>query len=323
MSHGRRGSLVAATWLIGLGMVFLIRQAAGLSWSEAWPMFVILVGVGGLVSTAVRGHLGITGIWAFTWPAAWLVIGALLLLSTTGNLASGPGELISNWWPAALVVLGAWFLIGAVVPSSTPSESLVIPIGAATAANVRIQYGAGELTSHVAAAGHLVDGRYVGGVSSRQDGPGRVELRQDTTRGWPWFDRSYSWDVGLTGELPLDLRVDGGATRMVLDLRELKVRTLDFHTGASGTRILLPRAAGATSVRAETGAAELVLEVPLGVAARIRSRMVLGSTQIDQARFPPTAVGYESLDYASAQNRIDIDVQGGVGSLKVVSGAGG
>ncbi len=64
-----------------------------------------------------------------------------------------------------------------------------------------------------------------------------------------------------------------------------------------------------------------MFEVPNGVAARIRSRMVLGSTQIDQGRFPPTALGYESIDYASAQNRVDIDVQGGVGSLRVIGGA--
>src|SRR5512141_733950 len=321
MTQARRGSLVAATWLIGLGLVFLIREAANLSWSEAWPMFVILGGVGSLVSTGVRGNLGIRGIWAFTWPVAWIVVGVLLLLSTTGNLATGPGELISDWWPLALVVLGVWFLIGAIVPGSAASESLALPIGGAAGANIRIQYGAGELTTHVAAPGNLVDGQFVGGVSHRVGGPGVVELRQDTDHGWPWFDRRFAWDVGLTGELPLDLRVDGGATRMVLDLTDLKLRSLELHTGASGTRVLLPKAAGATAVRAESGAAELVFEVPVGVAARIRSRMVLGSTQIDQARFPQTAAGYESPDYASAPNRVDIDVQGGVGSLKVISGS--
>jgi hypothetical protein len=321
MTRSRRGSLIAATWLIGLGLVFLIQQAADLSWSEAWPMFVILGGVGSFVSTGVRGVRGVAGVWAFTWPVAWVVAGVLLLLSTTGNLESGPGELISDWWPVALVVVGAWFLIGAVVPSAAGSEALAIPIGSAGAANVRIQYGAGDLTTHVAALGNLVDGQFLGGVSHRQDGPGRVELRQDTDHGWPWFDRRYSWDVGLTGELPLDLRVDGGATRMVLDLGDLKVRSLELHTGASGTRVRLPKAAGATAVRAEAGAAELVFEVPFGVAARIRSRMVLGSTQIDQGRFPPTAGGYESIDYATAPNRVDIDVQGGVGSLRVISGS--
>ena len=67
MTGTRQGSLVAATWLIGLGLVFLIQQAGDLSWSEAWPMFVILGGVGSLVSTGVRGHPGVAGIWAGTF----------------------------------------------------------------------------------------------------------------------------------------------------------------------------------------------------------------------------------------------------------------
>lgn len=74
--------------------------------------------------------------------------------------------------------------------------------------------------------------------------------------------------------------------------------------------------AGATSVRAETGAASLTIEVPNRVAARIGTRVVLGSVQIDESRFPPVAGGYESPDYASAANRVDVDVQGGVGSCE-------
>ena len=44
MTQSRTGSLTAATWLIGVGVVFLIQRAADLSWSEAWPLFVILGG---------------------------------------------------------------------------------------------------------------------------------------------------------------------------------------------------------------------------------------------------------------------------------------
>jgi hypothetical protein len=47
--------------------------------------------------------------------------------------------------------------------------------------------------------------------------------------------------------------------------------------------------------------------------------MVLGSVQVDEFRFPQVAGGYESPVYATATNRVDIDVQGGVGSLRVVS----
>ncbi len=65
MTTARSGLLVAATALIGLGIIFLFRQAADLPWTEAWPMFVILGGVLGLASTALgrRPRRG-QGAWA-------------------------------------------------------------------------------------------------------------------------------------------------------------------------------------------------------------------------------------------------------------------
>jgi hypothetical protein len=318
----RSGSLIAATWLIGLGTVFLVQRAADLSWSQAWPLFVILVGVAGLMSAILRGRFELGGIWAFTWPIVWIVIGTVLLLSTTGQLGQGPIELISTYWPWALVVLGIWFVIGAVIPSGRGlSETLALPLTGASEAKVAITFGAGTLALHAAAPGQLVDGTFTGGVLHRLPGPGRLELEQDTRYGLPWLDRRSDWNVGLTAEVPLDLKIDAGASRAVLDLGALRVRTLELQTGASETRILLPRAAGATTVRAQAGAASLTIEVPTGVAARIRTRMALGSAQIDQNRFPAASGGYESPDYATSPNRVDIDVGGGVGSLRIVGGA--
>ena len=318
MTHSRRGPIVGATWLIGLGVVLLVRQAFALEWSEAWPLFVILLGAVGLVTTLLDGVRGLGGLWSFTWPVFWIGVGAVLLASTTGNLGQGPLELIEQWWPVALIALGAWFLIGAFIPRQAPNESLVVPLDGAPDAAIRIKFGAGELAAARAAAGNLIDGRFFGGVVLRRDGPRSIELAQDTTFGLPLLERRSEWTVGLSGEVPLDLRIDTGAARARLDLSELIVRNLELRTGASETRIRLPRAAGATSVRAETGAASLVIEVPTGVGARIRSRMALGSTDVDQARFPRDASGFESPDYASAPNRADIDVQGGVGSVRIV-----
>jgi hypothetical protein len=321
MSGRRRGSLNAATWLIGLGVVFLVQAASGWSWATAWPLFVILVGVAGIIGAFLDGFRGVGGLWSLTWPVAWTVVGVLLLASTTGALALGPAELIGQYWPWALIVLGIWFLVGALVPGGSATESLAIPLAGAPSAAVRIQFGAGELMTHPAAAGMLVDGTFRGGVKERLVGPGEVELSQDLDTGVPWIDTASAWDVGLTAEVPLDLRLDTGAYRGRIDLGPLRVAHLELHTGASDTHIRLPQAAGMTTVRAESGAASLILEVPNGVAARIRSRMALGSTSIDQARFPRAGEGYESPGYATAANRVDIDVQGGVGSVKVMGGA--
>jgi hypothetical protein len=321
LSSARRGSVIGATWLIGLGVVFLVRQAVDLSWSQAWPLFVILVGVASFVSTVLSWRPSVSGIWSLTWPAAWIVGGAILLASTTGSISQSPGELISEFGPWALVGLGVWFVIGAVIPGGPEGqEALVIPLGGATEAAVRIRFGVGEMTVGAAALGNLLNGRFAGGVKSRIVGPGRVELQQETDFGVMWLDRRSTWDIGLTAEVPLDLRLDGGASRARIDARDLKLRSLEVHTGASDTHVLLPRAAGMTTVRAEAGAASLTFEVPLGVAARIRTKMALGSSQVDQAHFPAVGGGFESPDYATAANRVEIDVSGGVGSVKVVGG---
>lgn len=320
MAGARRGSLIAATWLIGIGVLFIVKEAGDWSWGEAWPLWIILFGVVAFVSAVLGGRFGAAGIWGFTWPIVWTVVGCVLLLSTTGNLGADAGDRIAQWWPWALVGLGVWFIIGAIVPSGRRlTETLALPLVGAGDATVRIGFGAGTLTTHTAAAGNLVDGSFMGGVTYRMGGPNRIELAQDTTYGVPWLDRRSDWDVGLTAEVPLDLRVDAGASRVKLNLRDVRLRALEIHSGASDARVVLPQAAGATTVRAETGAASLTLEVPRGVAARIQGRMALGTTQVDQAVFPRTGAGYESPDYATAANRVDIDVQGGVGSVRVVS----
>jgi hypothetical protein len=320
--RSNRGTLIACTWLIGLGIVFLVREAAQLGWREAWPLFVILVGAVSLLSTVARSGFGLAGLWAVTWPIAWIVIGVVLLLATTGSLGPDPGSLFASWWPWALVVLGVWFLIGAVVPGGSPLvEQLTVPLEGATEATVNIRFGGGTLTTRAAAPGDLVDGEYRGGVRSHVRGPGHVELEQDTSSGLPWIDHRSDWIVGLTSEVPLDLNVETGASRTVLDLGDLRVRNLDLRSGASETRVVLPRAAGVTTVRAEAGAAALAIEVPAGVAARIRSRMALGSSHVDEARFPRVGDVHESPDYATAANRVELDVRGGIGSLRVISGA--
>jgi hypothetical protein len=91
-----RGALVGGTWLIGLGVVFLVRQAMDLAWTEAWPLFVILVGVATLVTSLFDRRPGRWSFWSLTWPLLWIGVGIVLFLSTTGQLATGPGELIAS-----------------------------------------------------------------------------------------------------------------------------------------------------------------------------------------------------------------------------------
>lgn len=319
----RSGAVIAATWLIGLGLVFLLQRGLDLSWGQAWPMFVVLAGVGGLVSVLVGARGGVA-LAALAWPIFLLVVGVLFLLSTTGVLGVELGELVARWWPVALIVLGAWFLLAAAWPwgrEPRAQDSLALPLEGAGQASVKVRFGGGQLEIGAAPGGSLLSGELEGAPANyRTNGPGVVEIWPESPASWRW-DGSATWRLGLTAEVPLDLQVESGAARQQLDLSSLRLRSLRVATGASDTRIVLPRSAGHTAVRVEGGAASLVLEVPAGVAASIRSRMALGSTRVDETSFPRAGDRWESPDFATAANRVEIEIQGGVGSARVVSQA--
>jgi hypothetical protein len=199
-------------------------------------------------------------------------------------------------------------------------DRLAIPLEGAGDAEVMVTFGAGHLGLGAAAPGLLVDGTFVGGVRvERAGGPGRARLSPPAPAGWALGRAPYTWTVGVSAEVPLRLRVETGAADAALDLGGLRLTELRLRTGASETRVDLPTAAGFTRVDAEGGAAAIRFRVPDGVAARIRTSIALGSSDVDEARFPRSAPGsaWESPDFASAANRVEIEVRGGLGSFSV------
>jgi hypothetical protein len=197
-----------------------------------------------------------------------------------------------------------------------PDEVLEVPLDGLPEAHVRISFGGGELRIHPAQPGMLVSGTFRGGVIQRRVDRGRIELEpvMDAGRFLTWGP--HHWNVGLTAEIPVDLRVDVGANRSTIDLSSLHVRRLDLQTGASETHIRLPER-GRTTAHVSCGLASVDIEVPTGVAARINGRIALGSTLVDESRFQQVGSGWMSPDYATALNRVDLSIDGGLGSLRV------
>ena len=252
------------------------------------------------------------------FPLILIALGFLLLASNLGYIQFDFWDFVTTWWPLLLIVFGLDILIGSLRARNVKPRTLALDLGAAVQADVSVNFGAGDLTIGKAAPGMIVDGTFEGEVRYGARPDGRVWLKLEPLSWWGWNPRGYRWTVGLTDAVPLKLALDGGAASANVDLSDLKVTDLRVKTGASSTVIRLPRAAGMTMVRINAGAASVKLVVPEGVAARVHSSMAIGSNDINRQRFPLSGSAYVSLDYATAPNKIDIQFEGGVGSLAVV-----
>ncbi len=262
------------------------------------------------------------------WAVVLILAGVLLLL---GNLGVFDRWEISVWnllWPAFLIVLGGWLIVGYFVrPAPLPAETASLPLEGATQAHIEIAHGAGVLTvGGGARADEVVAGTFGGGLNRRVRQSGStldVKLSIPANRGWitpwNWTPGGLDWDVRLNETLPLELEFETGASRSQIDLSDLLVRELKLETGASDTDVTLPAHAGLTRVKIESGAARVIVRVPGGVAATIRTESGLASMDIDRTRFVQTGDHrYESPDYATAANKADIRIETGVGSVSVM-----
>ncbi len=255
------------------------------------------------------------------WGGLILLLGVLFLLQTTGLIHFNVASLI---WPLFLIGLGLWFLWGLNQRGRVaPPEAGAVPLGDARRGRIHLHHGAGRLAIAAGApADQLASGSFGGGLeyTTRRDGDLLDVTMQPRTRSagpWSWTPGMLDWSVNLNSAIPLALTVESGANDARLDLTNLLLTDLVLKTGASSTHVLLPASAGFTRVRTESGVASVTMQVPAGVAAQIRIKSGLSGISVDTNRFPRQGDLYRSPDYDTAANKVEIEVETGVGSVAV------
>ena len=260
------------------------------------------------------------------WGLILLILGTLLLLQELGILSINVWSLIV---PLILIGLGVLIIWESRHRAQTSrTERVTIPLQGAERGRLRMRHGAGPLTVRSGAGpDDLLVGRFATGLAYRT---GRdqdiytVDMR--TPAGsparfiFPWHlfaTGGLAWDVRLNPSIVYTLDIEGGANNVQLDLTHLLVSELRVKTGASSTEIRPPNNSGYTRISIEAGAASVKIEIPAEVAARIRTRGELSGLTIARSRFPQVGNTYQSPDYDTAPNRVDIEAQVDVGSLDI------
>jgi hypothetical protein len=262
------------------------------------------------------------------WGIVLVLLGLLLLGQTTGFIPRG----INVWaifWSLLLVAGGIMILMRATgrdrfLRGGLERESVSRELNGAQRGSISIQHGAGELRVDASAAGDvLFSGTFGGGVNvteRRQGSELSIDLSapSDVLPVVPFGGGELNWSVSLNPAVPLSLHLELGASRNLLNLRDLQLQELRLETGASATEMVFPARAGLTRARVRSGAASVDMRVPEGVAARIHAAGGLASINVDRVRFAHIGEGeYRSADYDTAANRLDLDVETGVGSVSV------
>jgi hypothetical protein len=261
----------------------------------------------------------------------WRVLGALILIGLgvlflLVNLGLIPPNAWRSVLPALLILAGIGLILsrrraGRQVP--TVQESA--PLDGASEAIVMLKHGAGLLTVHAANDPSLLFvGSFAGRIEkkvTREGGTAILELK-GPMEVWDTSvvgsARGLTWDVALNATIPIELKYEGGAAETNMDLSQLWCKSVDINTGASSTDVILPAPRGTLRVQVQSGAASVKLRLPPSAPAAIIGSMSLGSLQIDSVRFPISSDGeHRSVDYDAADDRIQIRVEGGVGSVEV------
>jgi hypothetical protein len=256
---------------------------------------------------------------ALFWGTLLIFGGGLLLLDNLGVITVDVWGIL---WPTLLIAWGLSLLVRSTSHKPSRTNRAHVPLEGARHARLVLEHGAGRLEVNGGAEpGTLMDGVFSGGVNLDTHRAGDlVEARLSADRmGMPFGldPHGYHWTLALNEQTPLNLEVKGGANEVRLNLSDLLVTDLRLSSGASSTEVWLPRQAGLTQVSVGTGVSSVEMRVPESAAARIRIESGLASIDINQARFPHHGGVYESPDFATAENKIEIRVSTGVASIKI------
>lgn len=285
-------------------------------------------------------------------PITLIALGLMLLLNNLQIIDWGVWDTIWRLWPVLLIALGAELLLGrrspfgsliaaAIVllalgaglalftargPAGLTEQRISQPLSGAAAAEVSIDLNMGGLFLESGPAGsdllvsgtaRINAGEEVAQTFRLEGGTARLELKDRQTI--PPFGsiegEHRGWDLQLSPDLPIRLKVNTGVGASELDLTDLQVTRLDVNVGVGKTTVILPDR-GQVSGQVRGGIGQTIIEIPEGVAARIRVQTGIGQVQVPSG-YERQDRTYTSPDYQTATDRIDLQVDGGIGQILI------
>jgi hypothetical protein len=334
IQRDRRAPSIGAFILIAVGVIWLLLQAHVISGANLvvlfrfWPVILIAIGLELLLGRRS---------WALS-----LVIGAGTIVLLLALMVVGP----SLGWAGSVDI---------------QTQQFAEPLDDATSAQLELNLSVGTVTINALKDSNeliTADLRYIGDVSfdvSSSNGTKIIVLSNESDTRWgtdyvglsladAFGEPDLRWNIGLSPEIPLDLRLNGGVGTSMIDLSGVQLSSLSYHNGVGDSTVSLPggsydvdvqggvggltlRFASEAPIDANLkgGVGETTLVFPANAPVRLEVDGGLGGVNVP-SHFTQVRGGddsnsgvWESDSYAGASDaaRITVDYEGGVGRLNV------
>jgi len=286
------------------------------------------------------------------WGIFLLFLGVVFLLQTLNVLPWGLWETLWRFWPVLIIIIGLGILLrhynvwlvsllvlamfGACLgiaiwqhglPPAPGMVSYSEPLGNMERAQIEVDFTAGDIHIGSLPPGSLNFVEAASGARNsdgsmnvdfhQQDGAGTLRLSIGRVNRPFWSGDGIRWEVNFTRNIPLTLNVKSAASNTELYLSELKVTELRLDVDAGNCKVAVPSSVGTTYAYIKADVANLEISVPDGVAARIQVDTDLSAFDVDESRFPKQGDYYISDNFATAQNRIYLEIDSDVGRVQV------
>lgn len=236
------------------------------------------------------------------------------------------------------------------------TEHLSEPLNGTSTAKVDVNIGDGNLTVDSLPSGEpvWVSGtlQYFEGqnIPSRSvsTSSGRATLTLGTkSTGRPWLHLPWQacnagteWRIHLNPCVQSDIMAHTGGGNVRLDLAGIEVTRVSADTGGGNMDIVLPDHAlnlnvtaktgggnitidvgndvrGSNTIHASSGAGSALVRIPGGIAARIHASSGMGKVTVDSRYEKMDGNTYQSSDFDSATDKVEITVGSGAGKVSI------
>lgn len=287
------------------------------------------------------------------FPLILISIGVLLLLSNMNVLEFDVWNMISKYWPIIIIGMGLeiflgrrvsagqFIIIGLVIlfafnskgqkfifsDEDVITEHISVNMPDSDLAEIDINFGVGQVSisamdnEEKLLTGELdvLEGYELKETFSEGDIFHYSLGFDDGYQGIPFdVDGDITWDIQISEDIPIVLSADAGVGQVTMNLETINLVELDLNMGIGQVILYLPET-GDYEVDIDGGIGQLVIYVPEGLGARIIVETGLGNIDVD-SEYSHSGNVYTNEEYATSENRVDLRVSAGIGSIEISEG---